>query len=129
MNHDTSARGFIATPAAAVSSIIWPTKQPCRTSILTGDARVKELLARAGETINYRFLKLLVALWLLACGIVGKSGVKTPPRRNCHITWNRHIFVMILILNEEFCEKLLTCRVTTATVPNKARMPRENKRF
>jgi hypothetical protein len=55
MNYNTSQRyrqkNFIVTLAAAVSSIIWPTKQPCRTSILTGDAYVKELLA---ETVNRR---------------------------------------------------------------------------
>ena len=47
MNHDTPQR--FVTLAAAVSSVIWPTKQPCRVSILTGDSYVKVLLA---ETVN-----------------------------------------------------------------------------
>jgi hypothetical protein len=38
---------------------------------LTGDAYLKELLAET--VINYRFL---LALWLLARGVAGKSGVE-----------------------------------------------------
>ena len=50
------------------------------TSILTGGARVKD---RAGETINYRFLKLL---WLLARDVAGKSGVEmTSAQRQYHL--------------------------------------------
>jgi hypothetical protein len=56
----------------------------------------------AGETINYRFLKLPVALWLLAQGksdvemtILAGNGSNTP-RRNRHITWNHHIFVVMI---------------------------------
>jgi len=76
------AQGFYRHPSSNVSSIIWPTKQPCQTSTLTGDAYVKVCLPKishhllAGETINYRFLKLLVTLLLLARGVAENGGVE-----------------------------------------------------